>query len=358
LIYLYEQSTERSLLKIRAAKSLVSKLLGARVAGSTPQSQIEAVFLGVMGRKPSEKELFELTSQLIAHGNLEAIVRDLVKSEEFSIQVMPQLVAKWTSSHVGKNIFFLHVPKTAGTSLRLALSSALGVPGLMRYRDFVKPTSNSSFWPFWVGHAGIAVFPETHTGFTVFRESKSRLLSTYRQVENDRRLIPRIPLDGAPRELKPFTPPPSVVWNHRYWWLESWYFLDEKRRNNQNGQPKPEVMAHQTAKEKIQGFERGLNRISESAWSHDRPAMLEAVNKLCGSAIAELPSENVFGDRADRSEAIRLTREDMKLLDERSALERPVLDVAISKGLIPKLDKQTEDDLFRATADRLGFILP
>jgi hypothetical protein len=309
-----------------------------------------------MGREPSSRELLLLGSQLKLHGDLEPIARDLIMSEEFSLQMLPQLVAKWSTNFRGRNVFFLHVPKTAGTSVRLAIGEALGVPGFLMYGDFIEPEPSASFWPYWAGHVGISAFPKTHDGFTVFRETRSRLLSQYRQAQKRAGPAPRVALNG-PRQRRAAPPPPNDFWKGGHG-LDGWYFQDAKATPNDRGRAANSFLSALTSKEKSIGLERGLKRIQQASWVHQESALIAAVNRLTGASLDSIPRENTFESSNIEYSEVRLTNDDIRVLEALVDRDKTVFDIAVSLGLIPKLDKQSRDDLFIETAKRLRFVLP
>lgn len=309
-----------------------------------------------MGREPSTREILLLDSQLKLHGDLEPIARDLIMSEEFSIQMLPQLVAKWSTNFRGRNVFFLHVPKTAGTSVRLAIGEALGIPAFLLYGYFIEPEPSASFWPYWAGHAGISAFPKTHAGFTVFRETRSRLLSQYRQAQKRVDPAPRVFLSGPqPRRSAP--PPPNDFWQGGHG-LDGWYFQDATASTNDRGRAGNSFLSSLSAKDKLIGLERGLKRINQASWVHEESALIAAVNRLTGASLERIPRENTFESAKVEYSEIKLSKDDISVLEAMVERDKPVFDIAVSLGLISKLDKQSRDDLFIETAKRLRFVLP
>lgn len=314
----------------------------------------------MLGREPSSVETLQLGSQLALYGNLEAIARDLVLSEEFSIQMLPQIVNKWSANYNGTKLFFLHVPKTAGSSVRLALTHALGVPSLLLYRGFLQPGPEGSFWPFWSGHSSINRFPDDRPGCTVFRESRSRLLSLYRQRQKESLGRQRIHLNDPHGGATPQkVPAVGRLWSRRRARLDSWYHFDRQGRTQGfQGWTADAVLENMPRKELLEGIKRGLSRIPYAAWAHDQDGLLEVVRSATGQPVDSIPRENTLEDHTPDPDPIELTRSDVAQLNQVAEADQVVLDIAQRLGLIGSLDTRTSDELFQRTLTRHRFILP
>lgn len=323
-------------------------------------SYTDQLFRGVLGRDPSPIESVRIGSQLALHGDLEAIARDLVLSEEFSVQMLPQIACKWTANYRGTKLFFLHVPKTAGTSVRLALSQAIGAPSLLLYRGFFVPGPEASFWPLWSGHSSINRFPNDRPGFTVFRESRSRLLSLYRQRQKEGRGRVRIHLDD-PHGGKTPQPVPAVgrLWALRRARLDVWYHFDRLGRTQGFQEWTADaVLERMPKKEFVEGLKQGLSRIKYAAWAHDSVGLLGAVRAATGQRVESIPRENTLEDHTPDPEPIELTPRDVAQLEQVAEADQLVFDIAQSLGLIGPLDSHTADELFRRALVRHRFLLP
>lgn len=294
-------------------------------------------------------------------------MRDLLLTEEFAVQMLPQFVARATNAYGGRRVFFLHVPKTAGTSVRLALADALGVPSLNFYSGHQMPAKGATFWPYLAGHAGIAAFPQAYTGFTVFREPRSRLLSAYRQFQfNNSGPSPRIPLEpqgSHPRKSRGHQSP-FEVWS-RGKGLRGWFHFDVQARLDQRGQSveskwstDPLVLRSMAPEDRLSGLNLGLARINRAAWIHDSDAVLDAIADVSGARPRHLPHENSVEKNLGVPDHVRLTADDMDAFELAVERDQEVIDVAVHLGLVPPLDPRLADEIFERTLLRQNFSLP
>ena len=255
---------------------------------------------------------------------------------------------------MSKKIFLMHIPKTAGTSLRTTLEEAIGVPAITAYWKETKFSAihweEFSFWPLISGHVHIDYFPETHIGITAFRESRSRVLSEYRQIERHshqgkRKIIHYLPFTTNDDGRIPWEQFRKYDLLHTFYW----FFTAGHRDDWQSfigTAPSSEIYA---------SIESGLKRIQTAAWSHDSDALESAASAILESAVT-MKRVNVFPD--NEVDLIHLTQDDLQLLNEYASLDDIVIDVACTLGLVPKLSQSERDALFERDVERLGFKLP
>jgi hypothetical protein len=329
--------------------------------------KIIALYEGVLRRTPEPDEIAGLQKALNKSGDVKRALQDMLSSHEFGIMVLPDLVNEHIRQVPSQPLFFLHVPKTAGTSFRLDLSDALGVPAFLLFIHTSWPgfgrDETMHFWPFWAGHAGVSAFPATHRGITVFREPRSRILSAYRQQE--RELLLR---DGPPTRF--YEESSQMAFSRGITaaqpfseWLKfrrstaAWYFPapEDPAHRRWNGVPGVQFMNALTARELTTGLEQSLARFDAAAWAHDQPAIRDAIQQMTGTVIpAETRRENVFRT-VETTKPTTLTADDLQHLNRLAAEEELLFSIAIDRGLIPPISTETADEQFEATAKRLGY---
>lgn len=255
---------------------------------------------------------------------------------------------------LNKKVFLMHIPKTAGTSLRTTLEEAVGVPAITAYqkeRAFqASQWEELSFWPLLSGHVHIDFFPKTHAGVTAFRESRGRVLSEYRQIQRRAR--------HRRREILTFfgfmtKDEDQMLWEqfkqfdllHTYFW----FFTAGHRDDWQH------FIKSATQTEIRASIEKGLGRIQHAAWSHDSGSLEVAASNILQIPV-KIKKVNVFPDAA--IETIQLSKDDLRQLDEYAKLDEQVIEVANTLGLVPKLSQAEKDALFERDIQRLGFKLP
>lgn len=327
-----------------------------------------ALYRGVLRRDASPAEADALARAVSAAGTPERALVDMLSSHEFGVMVLPNLINEFVASVPRAPVFFLHVPKTAGTSFRLALSDNIGLPAFLAYVSSswlgYGKNDTMNFWPLWAGHAGISAFPETHRGITVFRESRSRMLSTYRQQERELALK-EYSMTRFSRDEGLMKSPNGVVTAADPFseWIKfngaslQW-FLDAPSRPNDrlwDGRPTGAWARSLGEKGRRAMVARNLERFDAAAWSHDSAGMSNALEKIVGKPNQSgISVENTFAPEPTSKPTV-LRAEDLAHL-ERIAREDSILtDLAAERGLIPPLDSTLADELFETTATRLGF---
>ena len=301
-------------------------------------------------------------------GQFESRVSDMLHSEEFQIAALPRLVADATKNWTGKRVFFLHIPKTAGTAIRMALVRSLRIPPYELYTNNTSliealEFTHNDFWPLYYGHENIAFFPEGYSGITIFRESRSRALSLYRQ--KCRAAVIDNPLDinqVAFQEMRKIAlkllSTPFGEWLNVPSQLSSIEYFIPSKQFGRNSYESNEFQSHilsLSSKEIEKFLNESLARFTHAAWVHDETAILKAISEISGGEIAELPRENVFPNLKEYPTQI-LDKAAIIKLNAFQEKEAILHKVAHEHGLVPLLSKSEADDLFEITAKRLGFI--
>jgi len=289
----------------------------------------------------------------------------MVESDEFRFQILPGLVATGTGMRSERPIFFLHVPKTGGTSVRLALGDAIGVPALNLYRAWPTPDRElHHYWPYWAGHAQIGFFPESHLGITLFREPRSRILSQYRQNQALRVRQPRhgwgygrAPQRG-PLQGRPFNEWLGRLEEHgRASMLHLFMPTDDPRPGRARTAEESRALLALDERTVVDGLRTAFRRFGAAAWIHREGDVLDAIERVTRHRPDALPRENVFEDKELVYDRVQLSRDHHEALERCARADGLVLRVAAEQGLIDPLSPDEADAILERTAARLGFDL-
>jgi len=332
---------------------------------------VKALYRGVLRREPAPVEIENLINALSDAGSIEHALKDMLSSHEFGVMTLPDVVNSYLTQTPDHPVFFLHVPKTAGTSFRLALSDTMGVPAFLLYvrtswLGFGK-NATMDFWPLWAGHAGVSAFPKSHRGITVFREARSRVLSHFRQLE--REILTGDPSGPLNERFANFNMERkngiTVLDGFTKWVSHSrsvvQWFIDTPHTEGAylwNGRPSMEYLDSLTPTQTRNSLTRSLKRFDAAAWAHDSDAMSRAISKVTNvQSVAPLGRENQF-EFLPEVQTTFLTSDDVVQLNRIAKNEKVLINIAVDQGLIPPLDQDFADAEFERTAQRLGFALP
>lgn len=316
------------------------------------------LYRGVHQRHASVKELASINYELLRHGNSEVVVSEMVESEEFAIMRVPNLLAQASVKWCGRHLFFIHIPKTAGTSTRLALIASSGVPAIAAYSRPGEVDASKwrqlKFWPLFIGHRHIDYFPEPHRGLTVLREARSRYLSAYRQRQNNL-TQPHI-LDPKQEEIR-LTQAKHAISTPFEQWIMAKRPMTVLEYFASGHASKPRQFIKTATNSEIQrSLVRGFDRIDHAAWAHESAEIVRAISDATGDPAPKLESHNVY-KKAVEHRLERIGPSALALLDELRQLDSMVEQAAIARGILRPMSSSEADGIFESTAQRLGFEL-
>jgi hypothetical protein len=319
-------------------------------------------YRAILRREPTKAEVANMKKGM-SLGNHSGfhVLRDMVDSNEFKMQILPGLVVQQTDFG-SQPTFFLHIPKTGGTSMRELIGESFGVPSINIYGNWIDPSRGQGYWPYWAGHAQVSFFPETHRGFTLFRDTRSRILSLYREQQG--RLTSRT-LHGwiypesneVKRESLPFSDwlirrENSGQSSLEFYLAENKNLIGRIRDQNQAN----ELKKTELAERKIL-LESGLSRFASAAWIHRESDVQTAISSLTGKEVSSLPRQNTFESKEFKLFEVSLTASDLQIIKVFEERDELALKIAADLGLIQLLPKDENEYLFEKTASRLKFKL-
>jgi hypothetical protein len=157
-----------------------------RLFDARAEELVGALYRGLLRREPDSAGLRAYAAQLRATRNLTAVVASLGDSHE---RAMGARSTQWphpSASYDQPTWVFLHVQKTAGTSLQNMLAETFGAAHLYREHGdtlYLHSPAELSSYAIFAGHFthdSLSFIPRRELRvFTFVRESKERLLSLY-----------------------------------------------------------------------------------------------------------------------------------------------------------------------------------
>lgn len=343
------------------------------------------IFLGILGRTPTRRERSITFARLMTDPTAaKKIVSEIVSTSEFARHSLPRLLAKEAQSFSStKKIFFVHLPKASGTSLREQLISEMGIPSLEFYgleqdATLVVPPF-MDFWPLIAGHMNVFSGPRaTHTVVTTVREPTSRWLSQFRQQT---RLIYYVDpaIKGRNSAISIMAKQLKRRLKERQFseWLRDErvhqlaYFADPLgsllRRGRSASEisnlPRRTLLRHvSSALDLLDEVELGeicdsaSNEVDLVSWS-DSAGVDQLLSELFPEHQVSRPERRNDGTSFGSVRQVQLTVDDLARLQELSRVDRAFIAALQQKGKLPLPSLSEEEDLAK-TAQRLGFILP
>lgn len=339
------------------------------------------LYTAILRRNPSFDEIIQRTKMLRTNRDIKSHIIDIINSDEFSVMILPYLVQKKSNLKSNQKLFFLHVPKTSGTSLRLMLSNYLGIPAYLLYHhnglEGVEKYQNMKFWPFWAGHANISRFPNSHNGFTSFRETRSRLISTYRQ--NLSNLTPHLNLrENSGEFLSDYSRIYLQESKNFNGWLKKFgssichYYVP----NNDSIFSKEDSSEYEKFKDTmgtsldwvrkidssdeswlVSSIQHSMKRFQAAAWVGDNQSLSDSIIKLFGEENRNLalPKVNVFVKTSNYQLEV-ISKQSVEIMEEIARKDRIVFENAMNEGILSERIPFNPDEVFSETKERLGFV--
>lgn len=148
------------------------------------------VIRGLFGREPFDGEVAAWDSAFGGSVRLDDFVASIVRAPEYRRRIARSLIADVTQLNHNA-ISIIHIPKTAGTTLRLAIEQISRVPfsfvtsrgteveNAFNWSVGSRNRLSQSHWPFLAGHFPRGQFPRDSIAYSLIRDPLSRILSLY-----------------------------------------------------------------------------------------------------------------------------------------------------------------------------------
>lgn len=325
----------------------------------------EAVFLGVLGRKPSSDEVAAWMSNNGAATSVGSLAEALRTTDEYRDRLALES-ERMARAADGRKVFFLHIPKSGGISIRAQFRASLGHVAPILLADSPLPYQiepGATSWPFLTGHIGIDTCPPGYSCVTVFREPRARLLSLHRFVASRHyeAWLSSVGLNPeVSRQWRESSIDSLIENNHemplgidghvlhaRQGLHYAWMFAE--------GFSTPAGFAAVSRAEGELAIKRGLQRISHAAWTHDGPGIARMIERASGRRPGEIARLNITKPTISGSPGV-INRKTRELLADFLRDDMQVLEMAASAGLVEALSADVRDTIFKETALRLGYI--
>jgi hypothetical protein len=368
----------------RVMKALRAVAVRERTA---PFDLSKQIFLATLNRVPTAREHRITFARIFTSPTApRKIINEHLSSSEFAHTRLANLMAAEYREFSSPNkIFFVHLPKASGTSLREQLALHMGFPSLDFYglSELEPVTMNYppffNFWPLISGHISVHSGPRaTHTVVTTVRQPQSRFLSLFRQQT---RINYHIDLKMRGHFSATTILIKRALAARREAIFSHWLNNVEDHQLAFFANPLAPAIARNESVENIRNLPRRalVDFVSASLATLDdsdlRKVALEAtdnVDKVSWShtaGVTRLISELFPGEVSDplprlndgaqfgTARKIALTIQDLERLQELSRIDRAFIVALQDQGKLDPAESSDEEELVK-TANRLGFILP
>ena len=326
-----------------------------------------ALYRSVLGRYPTQREILSIQWRLMTRPReLERQINAMITSPEFWEMQAPDLLWNPKQEWAGQKVAFVHIPKTAGTSITSSLQQSMGVAPMVMYkrtRTTFQALNAVRYYPLIAGHQfRISDVPPEHQVITSLRYPLSRMLSQYRQSQHNRAEVKhnghfaRTPQEGISpkryfkRQQMSFSDYlcDSLPRFRSY----AWYFAraESPRSSYMYGD---QVSASAIAGEISEATDRVSAILTAGGPSNLESQLAEALGKNI-----TLPKANVRTSADVEDKPVQLTLDELEQMRAYALKDWAVIEALQESGRIKGLAREGEMEDFQRTAERLNFILP
>ena len=236
---------------------------------------------------------------------------------------------QFQKSNLPERKFFLHIPKTGGTSVISYLKENTTFPWLLHKPQ--RDHQEISIWPFVGAHAHHSIFPPESLGFTIFRDPLERLISAWRfqtsraqQISRrdekiqffDKNFTEYLDLNKLRNSSENYQP------NVGYY--ASWFFTNSIC--NPASYPAPIIQNFD------ESFDKAIHKIKHFACIED-PASVERVLRFATESNAPFTQKENITKRSE-SEKSSLSQSEYTSLFDLTRFEYRFLGLLFDRGLI------------------------
>ena len=321
----------------------------------TSESQNHLVSNTIRGLLDREPVVGEVDAWIAAFdGVVDQVVylKSLRQSPEYLLQIASKLQSS-LQRLPHKQLAFVHIPKTAGNSLRSTIEQITGFPfaylteGAIdhsgSFHVSVDESSSKIAWPYQTGHMPLSVFPQETSCLTFVREPVSRLFSLFGQSIKEAKATNAL---------------------HNFLDFSSWVefrFLNQKSETANKWAPQAFYFQNRItslSKFLILPERQQLEIAIESGssfgyvgWSHKVQDLVNGVLFATGVQVSEILKKNIGNSTA----MIAVSSATMAMLNELVNLDNLFLAALIDCGKLNRPSLQELNTHRQETMQRLGF---
>lgn len=311
---------------------------------------IRQIIQGTLDRDATTEECQNWYDAFNGDVKIALLINSLKQTEEYNHRIATR-IQRSLQGLPHRQLAFVHIPKTAGSSIRLTIERATGFPVLYVFESHhdaaffgVKFDSSKKglVWPYQTGHFPIAAFPIGTSWFTFVRDPISRLLSLYRQLEKHDRF-------NQTKKVEKFNdwitqlPDHTSLGYDMYVAPQTFFFQDK-------------TISYKTylklsLNQQLERSTNSLDNLGFVGWSHRAKDLAHGVHYATGIQLKK--SEYINSGKFDKT--VSISKKSFAKIQELTHLDGLFIDLLIKEK---RLDRLSKTEIMRhrdQTMLRLGF---
>jgi hypothetical protein len=310
---------------------------------------IKQVIRGTLDRDATTEECQSWYNAFNGDLDIALLINSLKQTSEYNYRIATRLqISLQNLPH--RQLTFVHIPKTAGSSIRSTIEHSTGFPMMYLSQSpdnagffAVKFKSKESLvWPYQTGHFPLAAFPKGASWFTFVRDPISRLLSLYRQLEKNSKLNSRNKLEKFNDWIAQL--PDHTALGYKNHIAPQTFFFQDKTTSFKS-------FLKLSLNQQLERSSSSLDNLGFVGWSHRAKDLAQGVRYATGIEMKK--AEFINSGRFEKS--VSISKKSFVKIQELTHIDELFIDLLIKEK---RLDRLSKIEIMRhrdQTMLRLGF---
>lgn len=311
---------------------------------------IRQVIRGTLDRDATTEECQSWYKAFNGDVDIALLINSLKQTEEYNHRIATRLQNS-LQDLPHRQLTFVHIPKTAGSSIRSTIENSTGFPMLYLSQSHddaaffgvkFKSSKKRLIWPYQTGHFPLAAFPIGINWFTFVRDPISRLLSLYRQLEKNNKFRQTAKVEKFNDWITQLPDHTSLGYQNHI--APQTFFFQDKTTSFKS-------FLKLSLNQQLERSTNSLDNLGFVGWSHRAKDLSQGVHYATGIQM----KETEFINSGQFEKTVSISKKSFVKIQELTHLDELFIDLLIKEK---RLDRLSTTEIMRhrdQTMLRLGF---